>query len=103
MIRNIPHDTKVIGISIKAVNELNVVSEETALLEPRHTTEGSLFKKYMFEIKRVESLKTDLVDTDFYNVYLLLLLTSKCVVSDEVFVLNRMLLKDLSGSISSPG
>ena len=68
MIRNIPHDTKVIGISIKAVNEMNQVSEETSLKEHRMTTAGSDYKKCLFEIQRVESLKTELVDTDFYNV-----------------------------------
>ena len=68
VIRNIPHDTKVIDINIKAVNELKVVGEEAKLLEAKMTTAGSEYKKCLFEIQRVESLKSDLVDTDFYNV-----------------------------------
>lgn len=67
VIRNLPHNSKIVAISIKAVNELNQVSEMTSLKEHRMTTEGSAYKKCLFEIQRVESLKTDLVDTDFYN------------------------------------
>ena len=68
MIRNLPHHTKIIDISIKAVNSAGLVGEETSLLDHRMTLEGSAFKKYTFELRRVESLKTEYVDTDFYNV-----------------------------------
>jgi hypothetical protein len=70
VIRNLPHNSKIIDINIKAVNSAGLVGEETALLEHRMTLEGSAFKKYTFEIRRVESLKSEFVDTDFYNVSL---------------------------------
>jgi hypothetical protein len=37
VIRNIPHETKVVSIMIKAVNEMGVVGEETLLVEHRMT------------------------------------------------------------------
>lgn len=58
-----------------------MVGEETGLLDHRMTTEGSEYKKCLFEMQRVESLKTEFVDTDFYNVCTLLVVLSESNLS----------------------
>jgi hypothetical protein len=68
VIRNLPNEVRVTDIEICAVNSANQIGNKTVLSGPFFTEKGSLYKQYLNEIRRVEALRTEFVDTDFYNV-----------------------------------
>lgn len=59
---------RVIDIGICAINSANQIGNKSVMSGPFFTEKGSLFKQYLYEIRRVEGLRTEFVDTDFYNV-----------------------------------